>query len=284
MNAARILPTGAFRSRVWLMIGLAVLTVGVVACLPPIPQDPAYHNFADQRTLLGVPHCLNVISNIPFLIVGVWGLIWVFSHASGSDQAYVQSWERAAFALMFVGVGLTAFGSGYYHLDPYNARLVWDRLPITIVFMAFFAITIGERIGPRAGLWLLGPLLVLGAGSIGYWHWSEERGAGDLRPYALVQFYPLLAIPLLLLLFPPRYTRTADVVVALGWYGLAKLFEWHPMDAGVFALGQIVSGHTLKHVAAALGGYWILRMLQARRPLGSSSPQRAPEQPRHDSP
>lgn len=136
---------------------------------------------------------------------------------------------------------------------------------MTIAFMSLFASIIAERISLSAGRLLLLPLLALGIVSVMTWHLGEVRGAGDLRLYGFVQYFPFLAIPLLVLLFPPRYTRTADLFGALGWYGLAKVLDL--LDAQIFALGNLVSGHTLKHLASALGTYWILRMLKTRHPL-----------------
>jgi hypothetical protein len=166
--------------------------------------------------------------------------------------------------VLFAGVGLTGIGSAYYHWAPDNATLFWDRLPMTIAFMAILSSVIAERIDLKAGLRLLWPLLAIGALSTLYWHAGESRGVGDLRPYALVQFGTMVAIPLILWLFPPRYTGTADMVRVIAWYGLAKVFEH--FDHGFFQLTGI-SGHTLKHLASAVGAWWILRMVQRRRPL-----------------
>jgi hypothetical protein len=121
----------------------------------------------------------------------------------------------------------------------------------------------------RVGLGLLGPFVVLGIASAVYWWWTEQQQAGDLRFYLFVQFYPLLAIPLMLLLFPPRYTGTAAWFVALGWYMFAKVLE--VLDVPLFHLIHVVSGHTLKHLAAAMGAYSILRMLRNRHPVSASA-------------
>jgi hypothetical protein len=231
---------------------------------PAFPQDPAYHAFVDQRPLLGIPHCLNVISNAPFLVVGVLGLAW---RRRWQQPFSGPSLFLTPYGLFFLGIALTAFGSTYYHLDPTNDRLLWDRLPMAVAFMALFAAILGERISVPAGARLLGPLVVVGLASVVYWHWSEQHGQGDLRFYHLVQFYPMLAIPLVLLLYPPRYTRTADWFLALGLYVLAKIVEHH--DGEIYALG--VSGHTLKHLLAALGAYAILHMLVTRRSLMKSA-------------
>ena len=243
--------------RVWIIVGIGLAAIVTVLFLPPIPQDPAYHDFADRRPFLGIPNALNVLSNAPFVLVGALGLAFVRRRAALE--------ERTALLILFAGVGLTGFGSAYYHLAPGNVTLFWDRLPMTIVFMSLFAVIIAERISLTAGRRLLPILLLAGAGSVAYWLVGELSGAGDLRPYALVQFFPLVAIPLILLLFPPRYTRGADLIGALAWYALAKLFE--ALDAQIFAVGGVVSGHTLKHLASAGAMYWILRMVRTRRAI-----------------
>ena len=135
---------------------------------------------------------------------------------------------------------------------------------MTIAFMAVVAAMIAERIGVRAGLWLLPVLVLVGMSSLLQWYLSELRGAGDLRFYATVQAYSVLFV-LIVLLLPPRYTRSSDLALVAGTYVLAKVLE--TLDKPIFELGHIVSGHTLKHLAVATAGYWILRMLQKRRPL-----------------
>jgi hypothetical protein len=266
------LSLAVFQTRVLGFIGLAIVALGCIFCLPPIPQDQGYHGFADDRTMLGVPNLLNVASNLPFLVVGVLGLRLVLRQdVVRPDGAVVDRAERWPLLVLFAGVLLTGFGSSYYHLAPDNDRLVWDRLPMTIAFMGFFASMIGDRIGVRAGTWLLPPLMWLGLASVISWHMGEQRGAGDLRLYAFVQFYPLLTIPLMMYLFPARYTRSGDVIAALGWYVLAKVLETGPVDSGIYGMGHVVSGHTLKHLSAALGAYWIFRMVRDRRPVPSAA-------------
>jgi hypothetical protein len=260
-------------ARAWGFLSLGIVGLGGVFCLPPIPQVQSYHAFADARTLLGVPNFLNVASNLPFVVVGMLGLWLLLRHdAIGPDGPVREQAERWPLMVLFAGVFLTGFGSSYYHLAPDNDRLVWDRLPMTVAFMGFFASLLGERISMRAGTWLLWPLVWLGIASVVQWHLSEQRGAGDLRLYGFVQFYPLVTIPLLLYLFPARYTRGGDVLVALGWYLLAKMLEVGVIDHGLFATGQLVSGHTLKHLAAAMGAYWLFRMVRFRRPIAAVAP------------
>lgn len=256
--------------RVWLLLGSLAAVVIVVFLLHPIPQSEAYHNFADQRALLGIPHCLDVISNAAFLIVGVWGIWLVLSKSAAASKRFLDSRERWPYLVFFIGVALTAFGSSYYHLLPNDSRLVWDRIPMTIGFMGLLAAMVGERISVRIGLRSIAPLVLFGIGSVYYWRFTQQAGHGDLRPYALVQFGSMLAILLLIVLFPPRYTRTSDLVASFAIYGLAKVFE--AADRPIFALGHIVSGHTLKHLTAALSAYWILRMLRARVPIAQAQP------------
>jgi hypothetical protein len=250
------------------LVLLLVITGAVIAAAflaPRIPQPQSYHHFADQRGWLGIPHFDDVASNLPFAIVGLWGLIFLFTLTpQQSSQCFIDPSERWPYYFVFLGLLLTAFGSSYYHLVPDNARLVWDRLPMTTVFMALVAAMIAERISVRTGLWLLPVLLTIGVASVIQWHLSEVRGAGDLRFYAAVQVYAGLTL-LLILLFPARYTRGSDLVVVVGFYVLAKILE--TFDSAIFHFDHVISGHTLKHLAGAAAGYWILRMLQKRKPL-----------------
>jgi hypothetical protein len=166
---------------------------------------------------------------------------------------------------LFLSVAMACVGSIYYHLAPDNDRLVWDRLPIAIGVMALLAATLSERVSLKAGTRLLPVLIAIGAGSVMHWYGSEQRGAGNLNFYIVVQFYSMLVIILLGIFFPSRYTRGADIHMALALYGCAKLAE--AGDREIYDLGQVVSGHTVKHLLAALAIYWILRMLTKRGPL-----------------
>ena len=248
-----------------LLIVLAIVLAVIALLLPPIPQPLAYHNFADHRPWLGIPNFADVVSNLPFAIVGLWGLIFLFGPGG---TRFADHRERWLYIVMFAALVLTAFGSAWYHLAPDNARLVWDRSPIMIVFMALVAAVIAERVSAPAGLWLFPVLEAAGIGSVFLWRASELAGHGDLRFYAAVQVYSILVL-LLVLLFPAKYTRGSDFAVVVGLYVFAKILE--ETDRPVFALGHIVSGHTLKHLAAAAAGYWILRMLQKRNLITTQS-------------
>jgi hypothetical protein len=142
----------------YILLGVTIIA-GIVATFfaQTITQDAAYHQFSDQATVFGIPNFWNVVSNIPFLILGILGLVRLPAIASTSKIQYL---------LFFLGVALVAFGSGYYHLHPSNTTLVWDRLPMTIAFMALFSIVISEFVHEQLGLKLLLPLLIVGLMSI----------------------------------------------------------------------------------------------------------------------
>ena len=239
---------------------LAALAAIVAAAVvqPRVAQDPAYHLFADQRAVFGVANGGDVWSNLGFAIAGALGLAVVF----GSRRRFDHPAERWPYAALFAGTLLTAIGSAYYHLAPDNGRLVWDRLPMTVGFMGLVAAVVAERVSLSASRRLLVPLLTIGAASVWYWHWTEAAGAGDLRFYGVVQFGSLLLVVLMLALFPSRYGGTAFFWIALAIYATAKLFEL--LDRQIFAAGQIVSGHTLKHVAAAAAIGCVVAMLTQR--------------------
>lgn len=250
------------RRRLWIAVGPLVAAAFVVTwvLVGPQPQPLSYHDFADRRAWLGVPNFGDVVSNLGLVLVGLQGVV-VLSRRSHAP--FVRGWEAWAHWIFAVGVFLTGFGSAYYHWAPDNQTLVWDRLPMTLFFMPFFALMLGERVSLELGRKLLWPLVVVGVGSVVWWAWTESVGRGDLRPYALVQFVPVVAVPALLLIRKPLYTRTSDLLLAVGWYGLAKVLE--AADRPVFAVsGELVSGHTLKHVASAVAAWYIVRNLRLR--------------------
>jgi len=224
----------------------------------PVPQDPLYHVFADQRPMAGIPNFLNVMSNLPFLLFGIMG--WRIIVA---NEETVTASTRLAWMIFFIGIALTAFGSGYFHLQPNNDTLVWDRLPMTIGFMSLASIIVSEYFSPQLGRQLLVPLLLLGAASVAYWAFTESQGAGDLRPYAVVQFLPMLLIPLVIALYKTRSDIGRYVWWMIGFYVAAKVAE--QLDDNLFALGGAVSGHSLKHLLASLAPASMVYGLMQRR-------------------
>ena len=239
-----------------LTIVTALATIGMFA-MSPIKQDIAYHAFADTRTIVGLPNFFNVVSNLPFLIIGVAGVrrILVVPIKPAHTIAIT------AYLLFFVGLALTGLGSAYYHFQPNNTNLVWDRLPMTLSFMAFFCLVVAECISDEIAKRLLLPLLALGVTSVIYWHISELRGQGDLRPYILVQFLPVALLPAILWLFDGADKKCRYVWAVLGAYALAKVAE--SLDLPIFNALHLLSGHSLKHLLAGLGTYFVyLRLIK----------------------
>ena len=204
------IPTLNYGAKVGILVGVAALAIGITWFISPIAQDPAYHQFADRRVFFGIPNFGDAASNIGFLIVGALGLAFVFGKRGRS--MFDTPGERWPYLIFFVGVALVSVGSAYYHVDPTTETLFWDRLPMTVAFMALFSAFITDRIHTRVGVVVLLPLLLaIGIGTVVYWHLTEVAGHGDLRPYGLVQFYPMLAIPLICLLFRRRHTTGKHV-------------------------------------------------------------------------
>lgn len=252
------------RQRLLILSGSFVLAVAAIAFVDPIPQDPSYHAFADTRLCFGVPNFGDSASSIGFAVVGLWGLRSVLG--VGSRNIFARRLEAWPYIVFFAGVGLVGLGSAYYHLAPDNDRLFWDRLPMTVAFMALLAAFLADRLDSEQAIrWGLPVLVAAGILSLVYWDWSEAQGRGDLRFYGLVQFYPVVALPLLVRLFPKgRHTAGPYLFWLILWYAVAKALE--TFDAQVFALlGTAVSGHTLKHLAAAAATAVVVRMLSANR-------------------
>lgn len=245
----------------WRLALLILLVVGSFAAVmslppPPLAQDLGHLGFADRRSFLGIPNFANVVSNLAFLVVGCEGLWLSFSRRV--DGA------RASWSVFFLGVALVSVGSAYYHWAPRNDTLVWDLFPITIGFMGLFAALLCEHVSARSERWLLGPAILVGAASVLYWRFFD-----DLRPYVWIQVVALLMIPAALVLF--RSDRGGDRFLVIGFacYALAKGAEAY--DHSIFGLtGAWISGHTLKHLLAALACFAIYAMLKQRMRVPSA--------------
>ena len=258
LNAPGIstLPPGR-RRRAAVLALLVLAAIGGIALLPGIPQDPAYHHFADRRTLLGIPNGLNVLSNLPLIVIGLAGLQRLVA-ARSTTAALRPSVERWTWALFFGAALLTGFGSGYYHWNPTFAALFWDRLPMALGFSSLLLVAVSDRISAALARRLALPLLGCGLSSVLYW-----RSSDDLKFYASLQFGSLGVILVLLVLFPPRHLKTSDFLIAIGLYGVAKIFEI--FDSRLFSWSGIASGHTLKHLASAGSAGWVLWMTKLPR-------------------
>ncbi|MGD2141475.1 MAG: hypothetical protein PVH25_13845 [Burkholderiales bacterium] len=261
-------PSRSLTVRPWRVaaVFLPGLIVGLYFILStdPMPQPLSYHDFADDRVLLGIPHAGDVLTNLAFIIVGTWGL-WLVAQPDRTTHAFIDKRERWLFQWFFAGVFLTGFGSGWFHLAPDNDSLVWDRLPMAISFMSIVAIMLAERVKLSLGVGLLIPLVVIGVGTVIWWIWTEHARHGDLRPYYIVQFYPMITIALMLFLLPSPYTRSSYYWGLFVFYAAAKATEL--LDHQIYGLTHgVASGHNLKHLFAAAGAAWIIRMVWLRQP------------------
>ena len=242
--------------RIPVLLLVAGCGIVIALLLPPIPQPASYHDFADQRPLFGIPHGWNVLSNLAFVLTGAIGLAGVVGKAATRCAL------SPAYGVFFGAVILTGLGSAWYHVNPGNDTLVWDRLAMAISFMSFLAIIIGEYINMRIGRRLLMPLVLLGVLSVWYWHFTESAGHGDLRAYGLVQFLPLPLILLIAWQYPDpsraaRYLLAFILLIILSKG--AELF-----DSTVMNITGVLSGHTLKHLLAAFAVWFAWRWLKAR--------------------
>lgn len=251
------------RAAAWLIAATGLLVVAVLS-LPPFAQPLAYHDFADRRACLGIANCADVVSNLAFLLAGAGGLRVLAMVASRGG--FIDGRERHPYSIFFLAVLLIGIASAWYHLEPDNARLAWDRAAMALAFMAWLAAVLTERVGLRIGLVLLPVLLVLGLAAVDYWATSEASGAGDLRPWLLAQALPMVLVPVALWQFPARYSRSGDLLVVIVLYVGVLLLDLG--DGAVYALtGGLVGGHALKHGVAALAAWWVARYLIRRRAL-----------------
>ena len=233
-------------------MGALLLAFAVWAVLPAIPQDPGYHHFADQRQWLGIPHAANVLSNVAFVLVGLYGI----ARLAARDRAAFPNATEAGLSCLALGLVCTGLGSAWYHLNPDDVTLAWDRLPMTLVFTGVLGVAIAQRIGQNVARVGLAILFELGVISIVYW-----RMSGDLSLYVTLQFGGVAALLLLLFL-----TRRGDDPFpwwwVIAWYGLAKLVEAADESIWQFTNG-FLAGHMLKHLAAAMAGAAALSPLRA---------------------
>ena len=227
--------------------------------LPSFAQPQSYHDYADQRAWFGLSHAADVLSNLPFLVVGMIGLHYTL-HGWKSSNRHAFADQRSAwpYTLLFVGIFLTAFGSAWYHAEPNDATLVWDRMPIALGFAGLVAGTLTDRAPQRIPQLLLA-FATVGAGTVLYWHVSK-----DLVPYLVMQIGFIAAALIATASITSRYTHANRVYAAAGLYAIAMILE--RLDHQVYALLRgWISGHTLKHLFACAAILVILSMLRARR-------------------
>ena len=260
------------QKRTIFLIGMTLLAIALALFLPAMPQPRDYHDFADKREAYGIENFLDVTSNLAFTLAGLAVLVLVLRPRT----CFEKSAERWPYLVFAIGLLLTGAGSCYYHLEPNNETLFWDRLPMTIAFMSLIAAQIVDRVDMRAGLLALVPMLLVGVGSVVYWIVTERQGRGNVVPYAVLQAYSVIVLLQLAALHPSRYTHGNAIFAVFALYVLAKVFEH--FDREIFELTGAVSGHTLKHVAAGLAGLPVAYMLWRRELVApvSAPPARVP--------
>ena len=242
--------------KTWMYIGTIVAGALFWFLSDPMPQLLAYHHFADQRSLFGIPHTVNVLSNVVFCLAGFWGYNSIAKRVARLSRIDI------TYLMFFGGVFFTGLGSAYYHWSPDNTTLVWDRLPMTVAFMAFTSLVVSERCSDPLGYRLLPWLLVLGVLSVLYWAWMD-----DLRPYLVIQFGPILILPLLIWRFSGPGTCWLWLIIV--FYLAAKLLELSDHQVLQWTEG-LVSGHTLKHIVAA--GAALIMVKKVSEPKRHSRP------------
>lgn len=234
----------------YILTGFALVSALILCFIDPVSQDAGYHDFADQRTCLGIPNFWDVVSNALISAAGVWTALRFVRPADGT---------RFLRLTLISGMILTGIGSGYYHLDPDNATLVWDRIPMIMVFISFFSFLIWKMISPAWGRGSFYFLLPLGIFSVIYWYWTETQGHGDLRLYAFMQFFPMLSIPCFLGFGKPGKVILKYVLIILTGYIFAKITE--QFDEEIYFFTGFWSGHTLKHFLSGISLFYMGSLL-----------------------
>jgi hypothetical protein len=264
MNASNIAAAASVgrspsTSRVTVLGMCALLAPWLIGwLLPPFAQPQSFHQYADQRVWLGLPHAADVLSNLPFLVIGVLGLHYLLhGWRTQNPSAFLKQRAAWPYTLLFAGIVLTGCGSAWYHAQPSDATLLWDRLPMALGFAGLVAGTLMDRTPQRILPWLLA-FAAVGAGTVVYWHIS-----GNLVPYLVMQVGFIASALIATAFIPSRYTHANRVYSATGLYVIAVIFE--RLDHQVYeVLGGWISGHTLKHLMACAAISIVYSMLRKR--------------------
>ena len=248
------------RRQTWGLVGIALTSFALLRfSLGPLPQDPAYHFFADTRTWGSIPRAGDVLTNIAILVAAIAGLaLW--------RRVRIAPEERPAYALLVVAMLATAAGSAWYHAAPSGARLVWDRLPMTLLTAAIFTLVLADRLHPAFGRVAWWPFTLLGASSVLWWAWTDRAGGGgDLLLYLVVRIGAGLGIAFLLLFRRGRYTHAPWLLAAMSLGVIMTVCE--SLDYPIYiATRLMISGHSVKHLLAGALLGCVLAWLSLRRP------------------
>lgn len=231
----------------------ATVALLLLAVFGPFVAQPAdHHHFADKRVLLGIPHAMDVLSNLPFAlwaVLGAWALIRLPRDALNAAQ-----WGCAA--LFFAGLVATTAGSSWYHLQPDDAGLVIDRLGMVLAFAGLLGLAVAGRISARAGV--LTALAFMLAGPASVWVWAQS---GNVLPWVVAQGGAMLLVLALaaLPLLPGALKIRLGLLIAC--YAVAKLFEMADHQVYEWS-GHLLSGHSIKHIAASFAAWPVLSALR----------------------
>ncbi len=234
----------------WLIAAvLALLVIGIVG--PFVAQPVHQHDFADQRVWGTIPFAMDVLSNLPFALWGLVGLMCL----PGLTRSGRVDWQGLLSALFFTGLIVTAAASSWYHLQPDDAGLGIDRLGMVLAFAGLLGLAVAGRAGERAGAAMATAVLLLGPLSV--WCWLAT---GQILPWLLVQLGGMALVVWMAAVNP----LPGALAVRWGWviaiYTAAKLLEL--ADHEVYALTMHgMSGHSLKHVVASFAAWPVVRAL-----------------------
>lgn len=246
-------------SRLELSLIATCLALVLLALLGPAIAQPAdHHHFADQRAQWGIACAWDVLSNLPFAVLGFIGLGRI-----GAAPALGRT-QRACAALFFGGLVVTAACSAWYHLQPNDAGLVIDRLGMVFAFAGLLGLAVADRISGRAGLGMAAMVLVLGPLSVQVW-----ASSGNVLAWCVLQFGGMALMLWLATLRPVAGALGLRLGAILLIYAAAKALEL--ADHAVFDLTrQLVSGHTLKHVLASLAALPVIAALKGSKKSGQN--------------
>ena len=257
------------RQQAWELAGVALLLYAILRLVfGPLPQWLSYHDFADTRQLGFVPRAGDVLTNLAILISGLWGALLY-------RQVTVTGDERPAYRLAVIAAILTAFGSAYYHWDPSNARLVWDRLPMSLLLTSVLALVLADRVSPPFGREALLPFGLVAVGGVLLWGFTEAAGRGDLLLYLVMRIGATVAVMTLLILRPPRHSGSGWLWAAVAFdvaETICERLDWQIWDL----TGGIASGHNLKHLFSGAVIACLFGWLRQRRPLPAATAAQRP--------
>jgi len=242
---------------------LGVFAIGpivAVALMHPVIRGPGFHRYADARDWLGIPHVGDVLSNLPFVIVGIVGLVL---------SRTVTLVPRGLVQLFFAAVLGIGLGSAAYHVHPMDATLVFDWMPIGIALSWLTALVLADRVDRRLGTIAAFVLPLAAATSVVWWWAGGGTAGGDMRWYVVLQLLFVVLVPVIVVLYPKGALSRTDLLLGVACFIAARLL--HAGDRRILeATG--VSGHALKHLAAGVAAYFVLRAIARARPAAETLP------------